>query len=104
RALVDIGYEIFSAQNAQEAEEIFKGERGKFNILFSDVMLPDKSGFYLAEQFLSLRPELKVILTSGYVGNESQRAIIREKGYHYIEKPYVLSDLLQVLSDVIKSS
>jgi two-component system cell cycle sensor histidine kinase/response regulator CckA len=102
RVLFESGYVGFEAVNAEEALNIFGKEKGDFHLIFSDVVLPDKSGLQLVDQLLSRKPELKVLLTSGYTDQKSQWPIIREKGYRFIQKPYGLTDLLQVVREVIE--
>ena len=102
RVLVESGYVGFEAANAEEALNIFGKEKGDFHLVFSDVVLPEKSGLQLVEQLLCRKPELKVLLTSGYTDQKSQWPVICEKGYRFIQKPYGLTDLLRVVREVIE--
>ena len=102
RVLFESGYVGFEAANAEEALNIFGKEKGDFHLVFSDVVLPEKSGLQLVEQLLSRKPELKVLLTSGYTDQKSQWPVICEKGYRFIQKPYGLTDLLRVVREVIE--
>ena len=102
RVLFESGYVGFEAANAEEALNIFGKEKGDFHLVFSDVVLPVKSGLQLVEQLLSRTPELKVLLTSGYTDQKSQWPVIREKGYRFIQKPYGLTDLLRAVREVIE--
>jgi PAS domain S-box-containing protein len=98
------GYVVFEAANAKEALDIFEKERGKFHLVLSDVVLPDKSGLQLVHQLLSFKPELRVILSTGYTDEKSQWPIIREKGFRVLQKPYNLPDMLRAIRDAIKPS
>jgi two-component system cell cycle sensor histidine kinase/response regulator CckA len=102
RVLFESGYVGFEAANAEEALSIFSKEKGDFNLVFSDVVLPEKGGLQLVDQLLSRKPELKVLLTSGYTDQKSQWPAICEKGYRFIQKPYGLTDLLRVVREVIE--
>ena len=102
RVLFESGYVGFEAANAEEALNIFGKEKGDFHLVFSDVVLPVKSGLQLVEQLLCRKPELKVLLTSGYTDQKSQWPVIYEKGYRFIQKPYGLTDLLRVVREVIE--
>jgi CheY-like chemotaxis protein len=102
RVLFESGYVGFEAANAEEALNIFGKEKGDFHLVFSDVVLPEKSGLQLVEQLLCRKPELKVLLTSGYTDQKSQWPVICEKGYRFIQKPYGLTDLLRVVREVIE--
>jgi FixJ family two-component response regulator len=65
------------------------------------VVLPDEDGLYLADWLLAKKPELAILLTSGYPDQRAQWPIIREKGFRFLRKPYGLSELLPVIREVI---
>jgi len=97
RALEENGYEVFLANNAYEAQQVFDREKGWFDLVLCDVVLPGKGGLELMETFRSRRPELKVLLSSGYTDHKNQWPIIQEKGYRFLQKPYNLHELLRTI-------
>ncbi|MCK5158476.1 MAG: response regulator, partial [Candidatus Heimdallarchaeota archaeon] len=101
-ALSNSGYKVFEVKNAKEALDIFEKEEGNFDIVFSDVVLPDKNGVELVEMLVSHKPGIKVLLISGYLDDKSQWAKIQEKGFTFIQKPYTMAELLKAIKDVIK--
>lgn len=101
-ALREKGYSVFEAGSGKEALDICRDEADGFDLLFSDVVLPDINGVDLVERILDKRPEQKVLLTSGYVGDKSRWEVISESGYRFIQKPYSLADLLEIVDSVIK--
>ncbi|MBI5644423.1 MAG: response regulator [Deltaproteobacteria bacterium] len=92
------GYQVFEAEDAEEAVELFEKEGGRFDLLFTDVVLKGKSGIQLVED-LSSRERVNVLFTSGYMDAESQWPMIREKGYRFLQKPYEIADLLKILRE-----
>ncbi len=102
RTLGKNGYVVFEAKNAKEALYIFEREDGEFHLIFSDVVLPDRSGIQLIDELLFLNSDLKVLLCSGYTDSKSQWPIIDERGFPFLQKPYVISDLLQAIRDAIE--
>ena len=101
KGLSENGYMVFAATNAQQALNIFQKEKKNFDLVFSDVVLPDGNGPRLAERFLKLKPGISVLFTSGYSDEKSGWSTIQEKGYPYLQKPYSLTDLLKVVSDTL---
>ena len=97
RALGENGYVIFEAASAAEASTIYEQEKGKFDLLFSDVVLPGKSGLQLADELLSRQPGLPILLSSGYADREAQLTVIREKGFRFLQKPYDSYGLLRAI-------
>lgn len=96
------GYVVTGAANAEEALSVFEREEGNFDLVFSDVVLPDEDGLYLVEWLLSQKPELSVLLTSGYSDQRAQWPIISEKGYHFLRKPFGLAELLPVVARALQ--
>ena len=101
RALREKGYDVFDVGSAEEGLEAFEREEHKFDMVFSDVVLPGKSGVQLIDELISIEPDLPVLLSSGYADQKSQWPIIREKGLRFLQKPYSLQDLLTSIRDVL---
>jgi PAS domain S-box-containing protein len=92
----NIGYEVYTANNAESAMEILH-RNTDISVLFSDIMMPGMNGLELAKQARSFRPGLKVLLASGYPlpALKAQDKSIEEFGF--ISKPYRLSELAKKL-------
>lgn len=102
RALSKNRYVVFTATNVQEALDIFQKEKGNFDLIFSDLLLPNGEGPELLEEILKLKPKISVLLTSGYSDEELDRSAIHKGDYPYLQKPYSISDLLRVVRDALK--
>ncbi len=102
RALTASGYRVTAAASAEEALEFFKSCDGRFDLVFSDVVLPGKSGVTLAEELLALDPKLDILLSSGYTDEKSQWGEIQERGYEFLQKPYQLSNLLDTIGKIVR--
>ena len=89
--LQGFGYRVTTARNAASALRRLRG-RQSFDMLFSDVVMPGGvSGIELARRARVLRPDLKILLTSGFVGEEAE-AWANE--FPMIDKPYEPSRLV----------
>jgi PAS domain S-box-containing protein len=100
-ALEDNGYHIVAAESAEQALELFDREEGGFDLVFSDVVLPGKSGVVLVDELLTRAPDLGVLLSSGYTDQKSQWPQIRDRGYAFLQKPYELKSLLETIRKCI---
>jgi len=96
------GYKVFSATNAKEALDIFEEEKGAFDLVFSDVVLPDIRGPKLIEQLLKQKPEIRVLFTSGYSDEKSDWQIIKQLGYPYLQKPFTSYDMLKTVKEALE--
>ncbi|MCJ7812415.1 PAS domain S-box protein [bacterium] len=95
------GYVAIGAANAREAMDIFKRENGNFHVIISDIVLPGKSGIELVDGFCAQKPDIGILLSSGYTDHQSRWPIIQERGYRFLEKPYALNDLLQIIQEIV---
>ena len=102
RALKARGYTVVAAETAEEALTMFEREKGAFELVFSDVVLPGKSGVQLVDEILARKPEVPVLLSSGYADRKSQWPVIQERGFHFLQKPYSLIDLLNNIREILQ--
>ena len=101
RALTRDGYTIHAVQDVQSALEAFEKEGRDFALVFSDVVLPDGRGPILVERILELKPDVGVLLASGYASDKSDWQLIQKRAYPYLQKPYSLSELLAAVRRVL---
>jgi CheY-like chemotaxis protein len=99
--LLDLGYSVITASDANGALEILKREQA-VDLVFSDVIMPGgKTGINLAADAVKLRPELKILLTSGYAGESLDKHKIAEISVPFIAKPFTQSELAKQLQTLL---
>jgi len=94
----ELGCEVFDAYNGQSALKILEAHP-EIQVLFADVRMPGMSGPELMEEARRLRPNLNVVLTSGY------SHVLAEEGRHgfeLLQKPYAAEELSRVLRRVTR--
>jgi len=92
--LESAGYKPVVAASAEEALELFKEQKGDFDLLFSDVVMPGKDGIELADLLRKESPGLPVVLCSGYQNQHDRWLLLESKGYHFLKKPVSVDGLL----------
>lgn len=93
----NIGYEVYTANNGQDALEILKRTKD-ISVLFSDVMMPNgMNGFELAQHTRKLYPEIKILLASGYPLPALKAHHMRVDEFSFVNKPYRLAELARKL-------
>jgi signal transduction histidine kinase len=92
--LEDLGYATTWAANAQAALRILETEASRFDVVFSDVVMPGMSGVELGQEIRRRWPDLRVILTSGYSHVLAKGGA---RGFDLLHKPYSVEGLSQVL-------
>ena len=98
QVLREMGYEVITAANAQSAmDKLEAGE--EVDLLFSDVVMPGGcNGVELARRAKAMRPNLKVLLSSGYVG---EAAAMAAEAFELIDKPYEQASLAARLAQLL---
>ncbi len=88
--LAGLGYQVTTATHAAEALSVLQSD-AKIDLLFSDVVMPGGvSGVSLARTARELRPGLRILLTSGYVGDGPE---LRTSEFPLLDKPYAIEGL-----------
>jgi PAS domain S-box-containing protein len=96
-ALSEMGYTAVLACDGKTALERLRHERARFDVVFSDVVMPGMSGIDLGQEIRRLYPDLSVILTSGYSNVLAQDGT---HGFELLHKPYSVDELAKVLRKV----
>jgi DNA-binding NtrC family response regulator len=98
--LQDLGYETVWAVNGREALTLLEEDDTRFDVVFSDVVMPGMSGIELGREVRQRYPSLPVVLTSGY------SHVLAEEGRHGFEllhKPYAVEDVSRILRRMTQS-
>jgi PAS domain S-box-containing protein len=95
-----LGYRVITARSAAEALDIIRGD-ASVDLLFTDIVMPGMNGLQLAEVAALLRPDLKVLYTSGYSDNVLTESARNRKGFKILDKPYLPSDLARKVRAVL---
>jgi CheY-like chemotaxis protein len=103
KELQALGYRVIVTRDGRSALEILRGP-AKIDLLFTDVVMPGGMfGPELAKQASQLRPELKVLFTSGYT-EHPVRSLDGLKDAPILNKPFRRHDLSSMLRSVLKAT
>ncbi len=94
------GYIVDLAENAKEAMDIIAGN--KPDIMFLDVLLPDKDGISLLSQIKRNYPSIEVIMISGHANLTMAVKATREGAYDFLEKPLQKEKILLTLEHLVE--
>ena len=99
--LEQLGYTVTALTSSVETLEMFRQEPDYFDLLISDLTMPNLTGTELAEQILAIRPEMPIVLCSGYSelinAEQAKKLGIRD----YIVKPVIKRDFAKVIRKVL---
>ena len=96
--LQELGYETRWAENAQAALQCLADHPGRFDVVFSDIVMPGMNGIELATKLRAEMPDLPVVLTSGY---SDVLARTGAGGFPLLQKPYSADNLAGALRQAL---
>ncbi len=102
KMLKRMGYAVLEAANGPEALEISRSHAGNIDVLLTDVIMPGMNGRDLAAQLAEIRPDTRVLFTSGYTADVIARHGVLESGTNFIGKPFTSKELASRLQAVRK--
>ncbi|HEY6873293.1 MAG TPA: sigma-54 dependent transcriptional regulator [Geobacteraceae bacterium] len=98
--LKNAGYAIRGAGSGREAFELLAA--ASFDIVITDLFLPDLSGIDILQQAKSLSPAMEVILITGHASAETAVRAMKEGAFDYITKPLNLDELRIILDKALE--
>jgi two-component system cell cycle sensor histidine kinase/response regulator CckA len=102
RVLRGQGYQIFTASRPSEALTIASRADTQFDLLVTDVIMPEMDGRELARRLLSDRPTLPVIYLSGYSADAIGRHGVLDPGTAFLEKPFRPDTLVEKVREALE--
>jgi two-component system, cell cycle sensor histidine kinase and response regulator CckA len=99
RALKNKGYSVIEARSGEQALDVLRAEND-IDVLISDVVMPGMDGVTLAKLVRMERPNIKVILISGYSEDVARNGIDPDAGIHFLPKPFSLKQLAEAVKTV----
>jgi PAS domain S-box-containing protein len=102
--LEKLGYRVLSSRNGREAVERIRNGENEIDLVILDMIMPEMDGGKAFERIRHIRPEIPVILSSGYAIN-GQATDIMERGCNgFIQKPFDMITISQKIRQVLDES
>jgi two-component system cell cycle sensor histidine kinase/response regulator CckA len=87
--LDNLGYEVLSASNGQDALHVARDHKGSpIRLVITDVIMPLMGGKVMAEWLKATYPDLKILFTSGYTEDAITHHGVLDTGVEFLPKPY----------------
>jgi two-component system, cell cycle sensor histidine kinase and response regulator CckA len=100
-ALENLGYEVIGVTNSIEALETFQSQPDRNHLVITDLTMPHMTGLELAEKLMLVKPDIPIILFSGF-GEESIQQDAQTKGIReFLSKPITLLALTKTIRKVL---
>jgi signal transduction histidine kinase/CheY-like chemotaxis protein len=98
------GHHVVQAGNGVKALEIIRTAQTAFDLLITDVIMPEMSGPEFAARAAEIYPSLPVLYMSGYTDDFIVHHGMTDKGLSFIEKPFTADALKAKIRDVLAAS
>jgi PAS domain S-box-containing protein len=102
--LEERGYRILTAKDGREAVRLYKRHKDRISLVFSEMVLPKLGGWEAFLKMKKFNPELKVILSSGYVDSKMKSEILQAGAVDLIQKPFSPSEILNTVERIITTT
>ena len=103
RLLSERGFDVLTAADGREGVEIFGSRPDEIAVVFLDLTMPEMGGGEALEKIRRIRPDAKVILSSGYAEEDLKQRFAGKGASGFIHKPFKIRDLVAMLRGVLES-
>ncbi|HEX5019527.1 MAG TPA: PAS domain S-box protein [Candidatus Binatia bacterium] len=100
-ALSRRGYNVYLAQDGEEALRLFAAHKDGIDAVLLDIGLPKLDGWDVIQWIKRARPDVSVIITSGYVDPEFKAKLLETGVKDFLDKPYTIEAMVTTLQQVL---
>ncbi|MDH3504115.1 MAG: PAS domain S-box protein [Nitrospirota bacterium] len=100
-AMRALGYEVMVCTSSVEALEVFRADPFRFDAVMTDQTMPNMTGEALARELLQLRPDLPIILCTGFSHSMTPEKAKAMGIRAFLFKPLLIKDLARTLREVL---
>jgi PAS domain S-box-containing protein len=101
RSLRENGYRVFTAADGIEALEQFNEHCDDILLVITDIGLPRMSGFDAIRKMRELNPDIRIIVTTGYLDPKARERASKANIQRLVDKPYEIEEILNSVREVI---
>jgi Na+/proline symporter/signal transduction histidine kinase/CheY-like chemotaxis protein len=96
------GYKVIEAADGEDAVNQFFIHKDEIRLLLLDVIMPKKNGREVYEKVKQMKPDIRVLFTSGYTADTIHRTGVLEEGLNFVAKPLSPNELLKKIREVLE--
>jgi len=103
KLLKQLGYKVLIAKNGFTALKIFKARHQHIDLVLLDIIMPDMGGEKVYARMKSVKPDVKVLVSSGYSIDWQARKMLEDGCSGFIQKPFKIQQLALQIRDILTS-
>lgn len=97
------GYHVLTARDGREAVEMFRAHADRIAVVLLDLTMPVLSGDEVLDEIHRIRPDVPILLSSGFPEEEARRRFPKGGPAGFIQKPYLPDELMRMLAEIARS-
>lgn len=99
--LQELGYSVVLAGNGLEALEVYRENPGNIDLVLLDMIMPELDGHRAFFKLKEINPNVRVLLSSGYVSEDDVRDVLEAGAAGFLRKPYRMVDLARKVRSIL---
>lgn len=98
-----LGYQVTALNNSLIALEAFRSQSAKFDLVITDMTMPDMTGIQLVEELSMIRPDIRIIICTGFSEQISEVKASALGIHGFLTKPLIIGDLAKTIRRALKT-
>ncbi|MBT8371296.1 MAG: response regulator, partial [Deltaproteobacteria bacterium] len=99
--LESLGYKVTTRTSSIEALELFKAKTNSFDLVITDMTMPNMTGDELARELIRIKPEIPVVLCTGYSARMNQQQAAAMGIRAFVSKPVLKKDIANTIRNAL---
>lgn len=96
-----MGYEVVTKTSSIETFELFQAQKDRFDLVITDMTMPQMTGDNLAKKLMSIRPDIPVILCTGFSVKVDEKTAMAMGIRAFVSKPVLKREIAKTIRRVL---
>lgn len=101
--LLKQGYTVLLATDGEDALKVSESHAGPIHLMVTDVVMPRMGGMELAQQLVKVRPDTRVLYTSGYIEGAGLEQAVSGGKQAFLAKPFTPDELARRVREALEA-
>jgi PAS domain S-box-containing protein len=97
-----MGYTVITAETGEEAVDIFRRSHATIDVVILDMIMPGLNGRETYKRLRQIKPNVRVLLASGYAFEGQEKEILEDKCNGHIQKPFKIEKLAMMIKEIME--
>ena len=98
-SLQKLGYKVTVVNESPVALKVFNAQPHRFDLVYTDMAMPKMTGYELSQKLLGIRPDIPIVLATGYSNLISEKTATAAGIYQFLSKPVKISTLTRIIRE-----